>query len=85
MLPFVVPLLQGGPPFDPPGPPGPPADLETAAYYVLLAFGGAWNAKALAPTLVFAIGLLLFYPNMDAVRFMMLFYVPAVLYANFRS
>jgi hypothetical protein len=62
-----------------------PAQYLFPAYFVGIMFGAASNAKTLGVSIVAAIALLAVYPSADFGGFIMLFYIPFVLYASFRS
>ena len=59
--------------------------LWWAAYFTLAMFTSALNAKALGATIAFCIGLLCLYPEADKAALLILFYIPAVVLANFRD
>jgi len=52
---------------------------------IVAMFVGAMNAKALAPSIVLAIGVTFVYPDEAQAAVLIGFYIPAVIMANFRD
>lgn len=59
--------------------------LWWSAYFVVAMFAAALNAKALGATIAFCLGLVVVYPDADKAALLILFYIPAVVVANFRD
>lgn len=60
-------------------------DWYFPAYFVLAMFVGASQPKTLGLTISFVVGLLCLYPNTSSAALLVVFYIPFVLYANFRD
>lgn len=59
--------------------------LWFAAMYIMVMYIAAGNSKALGVSIVTAIGISSSYPDAEKAAFIVLMYVPAVLYASFRD
>ncbi len=60
-------------------------NYRIAAYFVVIMFGGAFNSKFMAPSIVAALAMVALSGNVAGANFVFLFYLSALIISGFRG